>query len=124
MRISAITKKLLSVIFAIALICGSSTAFAQGNSQTQVSDQELAAFAKAYAEVQRIRSQYEPSLQRTKDAKESERLQQEANARLKKTLDRQGLSIDRYNKIYTAVNANEALRRKALKMVEQERKKS
>jgi len=124
MRISAIMNKLLSVIFGIALICGPSTALAQGNSNNQVSDQELTAFAKAYAEVQQIRSQYEPSLQRTKDAKESERLQQEANAKLKKTLDKQGLSIDRYNKIYTAVNANEALRRKALKMVEQERKKS
>lgn len=116
--------KLLSAIFGIALICGSSTALAQGNSKAQVSDQELTAFAKAYAEVQQIRSQYEPSLQKTKDAKESERLQQEANAKLKKTLDKQGLSIDRYNKIYAAVNANEELRRKALKMVEQERKKS
>ncbi len=124
MRISAIMNKLLSVIFGIALICGSSTALAQGNSNTQVSDQELTAFAKAYAAVQQIRSQYEPSLQKTKDAKESERLQQEANAKLKKTLDKQGLSIDRYNKIYAAVNANEELRRKALKMVEQERKKS
>jgi hypothetical protein len=113
MRISAIMNKLLSVIFGIALICGSSTALAQGNSNTQVSDQELTAFAKAYAAVQQIRSQYEPSLQKTKDAKESERLQQEANAKLKKTLDKQGLSIDRYNKIYAAVNANEELRRKA-----------
>ncbi len=124
MRISPIMNKLLSLIFGIALICGSSTAFAQGNSNTQVSDQELTAFAKAYTEVQQIRSQYEPSLRKTKDAKESERLQQEANAKLKKTLDKQGLSIDRYNKIYAAVNANEALRRKALKIVEQERKKS
>jgi hypothetical protein len=124
MRILAIMNKLLSVILGIALICGSSTAFAQGNSNTRVSNQELTAFAKAYAEVQQIRSQYEPSLQKTKDARESERLQREANAKLKKTLDKQGLSIDRYNKIYAAVNANEALRRKALKMVEQERKQS
>ncbi len=82
------------------------------------------AFAKAYTEVQQIRSQYEPTLQKTKDAKESERLQQEANAKLKKTLAKQGLSIDRYNKIYATVNADPALRRKALKLVEQERKKS
>ena len=124
MRISGRMIKLLPVILSIALICGSSSAFAQGNSNTQVSDQELGAFAKAYTEVQRIRSQYEPSLQRTKDARESQRLQQEANAKLKKTLDKQGLSIDRYNKIYTAGNANEALRRKAMKMVERERKQS
>jgi uncharacterized protein DUF4168 len=124
MQISAIMNKLMSAILGIALICVSSTAFAQGNSNMQVSDRELTAFAKAYTEVQQIRSRYEPSLQKTKDAKESARLQQEANAKLKKTLDKQGLSIDRYNKIYAAVNANEELRRKALKMVEQERKKS
>ncbi len=120
---SIIASRFLAVIFGIALICGSSGALAQGNS-TQISDRELTAFARAYTEVQQIRLQYEPSLQKTKNAKESERLQQEANAKLKKTLDKQGLSIDRYNKIYAAVNANEELRRKALRIVEQERKKS
>lgn len=124
MRISAIVKNLQLAVVGVAFICGSSLAFAQANSRTQVSDQELTAFAKAYTEVQQIRSQYEPSLQKTKDAKESARLQNEANTKLKKTLDKQGLSIDRYNKIYAAVNANEELRRKALKIVEQERKKS
>ncbi len=120
---SIIASRFLAVIFGIALISGSSGARAQGNS-TQISDRELTAFARAYTEVQQIRLQYEPSLQKTKNAKESERLQQEANAKLKKTLDKQGLSIDRYNKIYAAVNANEELRRKALRIVEQERKKS
>ena len=92
--------------------------------QTTISDKELLAFAKAYVAVQQIRSQYEPPLQKTKDSKESQRLQQEANAKIKKTLDKEGLTIDRYNKIYSTVNANEELRRKTLKMVEQERKKS
>jgi uncharacterized protein DUF4168 len=114
---------LLPLLVGVVLISVPSRAFAQGNA-TQISDRELTAFAKAYTEVQQIRSQYEPSLRKTKDAKESERLQQEANARLKKTLDKEGLSIDRYNKIYAAVNANEELRRKALRIVEQERKKS
>ena len=109
-------------ILALVLLFFSSTALAQAS--PQISDKELAAFAKAYAEVQQIRSEYEPSLQKTKDTKESERLQREANAKLKKTLDKQGLSIDRYNKIYAAVNANEDLRRKTLKMVEKERRKS
>ncbi len=124
MGVSAIARSWQSAVLAITFICWSSLALAQGNSGTQVSDQELTKFAKAYTEVQQIRSQYEPSLQRTKDPKESQRLQKEANAKLKKTLDKQGLSIDRYNKIYAAVNANQALRRRALKIVEQERRKS
>lgn len=124
MQISARVKRLLPVIFGIAFICGSSTALAQRQSGMHVSDQELAAFAKAYTAVQRIRSQYEPSLRKTKNARERERLQREANTKLKKTIDKHGLSVDRYNKIYTAVNANEALRRKVLRLVERERKSS
>jgi hypothetical protein len=109
-------------ILALALLCFSSIAL--GQAFPQISDKELVAFARAYTEVQKIRAEYEPSLQKNKDTKESERLQREANTKLKKTLDKQGLSVDRYNKIYAAVNANEDLRRKALKIVEQERKKS
>jgi hypothetical protein len=120
MKITLVSRKSLSIFIGLALLGVSTTALAQ----TTISDKELAAFAKVYAEVQQIRAQYEPSLQKAKDAKESERLQQEANAKLKKTLDNRGLSVDRYNKIYAAVNANEELRRKTLKMVEQERRKS
>lgn len=110
------------LLAALVFLGISTTTLAQA--PAKISDKELLAFAKAYAEVQQIRAEYEPSLQRTKDARQSERLQREANTKLKKTLDKQGLSVDRYNKIYAAVNANEALRRKTLRMVEQERKKS
>jgi uncharacterized protein DUF4168 len=123
MRLSNVANIWLPILIGVALACAPSRAFGQGNS-TQISDRELAAFAKAYTEVQQIRSQYEPSLRKIKDPKESERLQQEANAKLKKSLDKEGLSIDRYNEIYAAVNANEELRRKAMRIVEQERKKS
>lgn len=116
------SRKLFSSILGLALLCFSTNVLSQAS--PQISDKELAAFARAYTEVQQIRAQYEPSLQKTKDPKESERIQREANAKLKKTLDKQGLSVDRYNKIYAAVNANEQLRRKALRMVDQERKKS
>jgi hypothetical protein len=88
-----------------------------------ISEKELQAFAKVYTDVQRIRLEYEPSLQKTKDPKQIQRIHQEADARIKETLDRQGLTVERYNQIYAAVNNNEELRRKTLKRVEQERKK-
>lgn len=116
------TRKFLGSLFVFVFLCVSSGALGQGSAQ--ISDKELAAFARAYTEVQQIRAHYEPSLQKTKDPKETERIQREANAKLKKTLEKQGLSVDRYNKIYAAVNANEELRRKTLKMVDQERKHS
>lgn len=116
------SQKLYSGLLGLALLFLSTNVLGQGS--PQISDKELAAFARAYTEVQQIRAQYEPSLARTKDPKETERIQREANAKLKKTLDKQRLSVDRYNKIYAAINANEDLRRKTLRMVDQERKKS
>jgi hypothetical protein len=101
------------------------TAFPAGaqSGGSGISEKELQAFARAYTDVQRIRLQYEPSLQKTKDPKQAERIHQEADSKIKATLDRQGLTVDRYNQIYAAVNKNEELRRKTLKQVEQERKK-
>ena len=116
------SRKLFNSLFGLALLCFSANAL--GQASPQISDKELAAFARAYTEVQQIRAEYEPSLANTKDPKQTERIQREANAKLKKTLDKQGLSVERYNKIYAAVNANENLRRKTLRMVDQERKKS
>lgn len=94
------------------------------SAQTDISDKDLKAFVKAYVQVQRIRSRYEPVLNKAKDPKESERIQQEANTKIKTVLNKEGLPVDKYNKIYAAVNSDAALRQKTLKLVEQERKKS
>jgi len=39
-------------------------------------------------------------------------------------LDTQGLTAERYNRIFAQVNSNESLRKRVLKQVEDERKKS
>ena len=51
-------------------------------------------------------------------------MQDEANMELKKSLARQNLSIEKYNRIYNLVNSDEQLRQKVLKLVEEERAKS
>ena len=43
---------------------------------------------------------------------------------LKKSLAKQNLTVDEYNRIYNRINSDERLREKALKLVEEERKKS
>lgn len=92
--------------------------------QAAVSDRELGAFAKAYVEFHKIRQTYEPSLGNAKDARESERIQREANVKIKAALEQQGLDVNSYNRIFTAVNANEELRKKALGLIDRERKRS
>ncbi|MBI4522732.1 MAG: DUF4168 domain-containing protein [Deltaproteobacteria bacterium] len=90
----------------------------------KITDKELQAFVKAYVEYQNIRRQYEPTLRNTQESQEREKLQREANSKIEKALKRQNLTVDSYNRIFTAVNNNEELRRKTLKMIDDERKRT
>ena len=91
---------------------------------TTISEKELDAFVKAYVQYQRIRARYGPALERAKEAQEKKRIEQEANAKVKQSLEAQGLSAERYDKIFAAVNGDAELRQKILNKVEVERQKS
>ena len=87
-------------------------------------DKELNAFVKAYVEYHKIRSSYGAALENAKDPKEKKRIEQEANSKVKRVLDTQGLTPERYNRILASLNNNDELRKKVLKQVEKERQKS
>ena len=96
-----------------------------GNSgQASVSDRELSSFVKAYVDYQRIRSQYAPALEKEKDPTRKKQIEQEANTKIKRSLDTNRLSPERYNRIFATVNGNESLRKRVLKQVEVERRNS
>jgi hypothetical protein len=97
---------------------------AQTDQQTTVSDADLRAFVKAYVDNQKIRQQYEPSLKDSTDSQKDQQIQDQANAELKKSLAKQNLTVEKYNAIYNQINSDEELRKKALKLVEEERKGS
>ena len=94
------------------------------SSGTTISEKELNAFVKAYVYYQDIRASYGPALERAKDAEQKKRIEQEANTKVKQSLEAQGLTAERYNKIFAAVNDNAELRQRVLKKVEDERRKS
>jgi hypothetical protein len=89
-----------------------------------ISDQELEAFAKVYVAYHRLQRAYEPSLRNARTAQERKKIQQEANSKLEKVLQREGLTPETYNKIFKAVNADEKLRKKGLKLINEQRRKS
>jgi len=91
--------------------------------QAKVSDTELRAFVKAYVEYQRIQQHYGPVLAKAKDS-EKKRIQDEANAKIMKALAKQNLTVSDYNRIFKLVNGDEPLRKKSLKLIGEERKKS
>ena len=92
--------------------------------QTNISDRELRAFVTAYVATQKIRLAYEPSLRNVQDPQESQKIQQQANSQIEKVLEEQGLNVGSYNKIFEIVNANNKLRKEALTLIDQERKRS
>jgi hypothetical protein len=89
-----------------------------------VSDKDLKTFVKAYVEIQRIRLAYEPSLRNAKRPEESQKIQKEADSKVEKVLKKEGLSVPTYNWMFTKVNSSEELRKKTLKLIEEERKKT
>jgi hypothetical protein len=79
---------------------------------------------KAYVDNQKVRQKYEPTLMETTDDEQARQIQDQASAELKQSLAKQNLTIANYNRIYTAVNGDEELRKKALQLIEQERNKT
>jgi uncharacterized protein DUF4168 len=97
--------------------------FAQG-AQKSFTDQDLRNFAKAYVDFHRIKNDYDSRITRTQDAKERDRLQKEGDAKVTQALQKHGFTTDSYTRTFAAVNNNEPLRKKTLKYVEEERKRS
>jgi hypothetical protein len=75
-------------------------------------------------EYQKVRQHYESSLSNAKDAAEKERIQQEGTQRAREAVEKQGLSVESYKRIFSTVNGNKELRKKALNLINEERKKS
>ena len=94
----------------------------QLSQQSEISDKELKAFAKAYVEFQKIRSAYENSLDNVGNRQEETKAQHEALIKIDKALQKQGLKPDALYRIFKAVNADEKLHAKAMKLIEEERR--
>lgn len=118
----------LGVLMAIGGASAATAASAQEPkpvvAQKNVSDKELQNFAKAYVAYHKIRQSYESRLSTVQDPKEREKIQREGDAKVSQALQKQGLTPDSYNRVFAAVNNNEQLRKRALKLIDEERKNS
>jgi hypothetical protein len=118
----------LARIFFAAAICAAllqaappSAPAAAGN---EIGDKDLQRFARAYVEYHRIKQTYEARLIRVPEANAREKIQREGDAKVNQALTRQGFTPDSYGRFFSAVNADERLRKKALRYIEEERKRS
>jgi uncharacterized protein DUF4168 len=99
-------------------------ALQQPSAQTEIGDRELRAFARSYLEFHKIRAEYEPALNQARDPQAQGKIEQEALAKFDRAVQQQGLTLESYFRLYQTVNANEHIREKAIKLIDEERKKA
>lgn len=77
-----------------------------------VSDGELENFARAYKKINDIRADYEARLRQVQDPQRAQELQQQAQIEMVRALEEEGLTVEKYNAMFVAVQNNEELRQK------------
>lgn len=92
--------------------------------QGQLGEKELRAFAKAYVETHKLREKYTAKLQSAGGPDQQEQIRRQAAAEIENVLTSQGLTVKSYNHIFTTVNEDEILRKKALSLIKEERARS
>jgi hypothetical protein len=96
----------------------------QIGAQRAINDKELRAFARAYVQFHKIHAEYEPKLNNANSPQEETQVKQEAIAKIGAVLDREGLTMQRYADLYQTIDADQDLRARAVKLIEEERAKS
>lgn len=90
---------LFTAIFALAL-GGAGSAFGQEQSFT---DSDIASFARAVQDVQRIRHEYQPQIENTKSMQAVKGIQTKAHKQMSTAIKKAGLTIEQYTAISKAI---------------------
>ena len=92
--------------------------------QLEVNETQLRSFAKVYVEVEKIRQLYEPRLKEAKNPEDGKEIEKEAVSKMHGALTKEGLTEESYGQIFEIARADEALRKKLINFINEERQKS
>lgn len=84
-----------------------------------VSEAELKKAAGAYADITKIREEFQQSLSGVSEPEEAQALQEEAGKAMAQAVKDNGLEIKKYNQIMEAAQVDEDLRNKLLALLEE-----
>ena len=107
--------------FALAAMAGAIGLFTAAEAQAQqptqqqqieVDEATLETFVKAYIEVREIGQELEPKIQNASSNEEAQQLQQQARERMQAAVQEQDMTVQRYTRIATALNADAELRQR------------
>jgi hypothetical protein len=86
--------------------------------QIEVKDAELDKVAAAYVEVAQIQKEFQESLQTAPDPDQRQVLQQKANEEMIQAVEGEGIGVDKYSRIITAVNSDNNLRERFMEKLQ------
>ncbi|MQA64691.1 MAG: DUF4168 domain-containing protein [Alphaproteobacteria bacterium] len=81
-------------------------------------DQELKAYVTAAVQVAQISRDYTPKIQGAQSVEEKKKIQQEATGKMTQAVKNEGLSVEKYNEIYTAASMDPKLAQRLNGMLE------
>jgi uncharacterized protein YggE len=87
----------------------------------KVSEPQLRAFAKVYAEAEKIRQAYELRLNEANSPEEGKQIQSEAVSKMQAALTKEGLTEETYIQIFETARADEDLRKKLIELINEEK---
>jgi len=90
----------------------------QGQQQMNVTDAQLQEFAEAQAAVGQVQSNFQAQAQAVETQEEMQMVQQQANEQMVQAIQETDLSVQEYNQIANAVQADPQLREKYMNMVQ------
>lgn len=117
---------IVSSFMLVASLVVLSPALAQQPSDKGAETEEiqLRSFAKAYVQVQKIREFYEPQLGTTQDPQKANEIEREAKSKIGDAIAKEGLTLDSYGQIVQTANADDALRKRIIELINEEKKNS
>lgn len=89
--------------------------------QVDVGEKELSQFASAVVELQQIKQSYSKDIGQAGDKQEAQKLQGEMQEAMRKAIEDEGLSVERYAKIGKAIQSDEKLKKRVNEEIQQGR---
>jgi hypothetical protein len=114
-----------SLMLAVSLaVLSPALAQQTSNKETETEEVQLRSFARAYVEVQKIREFYKPQLGPTQDPQKANEIEREARSKISEAIVKEGLTPDSYSQMVQTANADEALRKRIIELINEEKKNS
>jgi hypothetical protein len=82
---------------------------------------DLQSFARAAVKVKKLNEVYMPKLQAAETPEEQQAVRRDATAKMAEAVEKEGLSVDKYNEIYLAARSDPEVADEVNKLIEKER---